>query len=711
MMVGSMRGSIFQPGGAPRWPLRRHSILVAATAALAVTLPAQARRSPLVHIAHLEDTRPHGAPLDTLRAYLSHREPGVRAAAVRAIGRLQRPEELTHIYGRLSDVPAVRLEAINAVGQALRGPVQPGSEIVRGALDSLVGAAQHSRALPQVIGAAARTIGRLPHGDSLNGRRAASAIVALNASALPQAEGVLHGLYALARARRAIGNLPDDALAVARAALTRPGASEGAARVRRLAMLTLNAAGAATPELVTAAMRDADDQVRRLAAVALATRADAGRAAQLNALLKDPSAIVRHEAVRAWRALAASEGCGPLIGAVGDANPHVMLAAIDGMTAACRDRQRVADTLLSLIDAFRSDNSTRATGRPGWHVHAHALVALARTDTGRAAPIVRREARDATFWGVKAYVARAAQVLRDTAVLRSLAGPGHGNPREVALGALAAVGGHAFDDLFLAALDAPEYHVVAEAAQALKGTPNAARAVDALARTLDRLTAEDRDNNRDPRVAILERLEELGDRALAARMERLLADRDTAVAIRARGLLTRWNGRSPEVTRRHRGTAEDIAPLMTGEWRARVTMRRETGGGVFELRLFPREAPYTVARFVRLSRAGYFNGLTLHRVEPGFVTQGGSPAANEYVGDGPFMRDELGLRSHTRGTFGISTRGRDTGDAQFFLNLTDNFRLDHDYTVFGEILRGRDVAEGILEADVIESIVILPPAR
>ena len=81
--------------------------------------------------------------------------------------------------------------------------------------------------------------------------------------------------------------------------------------------------------------------------------------------------------------------------------------------------------------------------------------------------------------------------------------------------------------------------------------------------------------------------------------------------------------------------------------------------------------------------------------------------ATEYVGDGPFMRDELGARSHTRGTLGISTRGRDTGDAQVFVNLIDNFRLDHDYTVFGEIVRGREVAERVLEGDVIARVEIV----
>jgi peptidyl-prolyl cis-trans isomerase B (cyclophilin B) len=126
------------------------------------------------------------------------------------------------------------------------------------------------------------------------------------------------------------------------------------------------------------------------------------------------------------------------------------------------------------------------------------------------------------------------------------------------------------------------------------------------------------------------------------------------------------------------------------------------GGGTFVVRLFPAETPATVARLTRLARSGYYNGLTLHRVSPNFVVQGGSPAANEYVGDGPFMRDELGLRSHARGALGISTRGRDTGDAQLYVDLVDNYRLDHDYTVFGEVEAGMDVVDRILEGEVLD---------
>ena len=88
-----------------------------------------------------------------------------------------------------------------------------------------------------------------------------------------------------------------------------------------------------------------------------------------------------------------------------------------------------------------------------------------------------------------------------------------------------------------------------------------------------------------------------------------------------------------------------------------------------------------------------------------FVIQGGSPGANEYSGDPLFMRDEVGL--HVRGTAGVSTRGRDTGDAQIFVNLVDSPRLDHVYTVFGTVVAGMDVVDGILEGDVIERVELV----
>jgi cyclophilin family peptidyl-prolyl cis-trans isomerase len=73
-----------------------------------------------------------------------------------------------------------------------------------------------------------------------------------------------------------------------------------------------------------------------------------------------------------------------------------------------------------------------------------------------------------------------------------------------------------------------------------------------------------------------------------------------------------------------------------------------------------------------------------------------------------FLRDESGLESNVRGTVGISTRGRDTGDAQIYINTVDSDRLDHDYCVFARVTSGMDVVDGILEADVIARMKLIP---
>jgi peptidyl-prolyl cis-trans isomerase B (cyclophilin B) len=149
--------------------------------------------------------------------------------------------------------------------------------------------------------------------------------------------------------------------------------------------------------------------------------------------------------------------------------------------------------------------------------------------------------------------------------------------------------------------------------------------------------------------------------------------------------------------------ADDLRRLASPK--ARVTIRSV---GTFELVLFTAQAPATVLRFARLAESGYYNGLTFHRVVPNFVIQGGSPGANEYIGDASFMRDEVGTWPHVRGAVGISTRGHDTGDAQIFVDLVDNPRLDHQYTVFAQVLNGIDVVDRVLEGDVIERIEIVP---
>jgi cyclophilin family peptidyl-prolyl cis-trans isomerase len=119
------------------------------------------------------------------------------------------------------------------------------------------------------------------------------------------------------------------------------------------------------------------------------------------------------------------------------------------------------------------------------------------------------------------------------------------------------------------------------------------------------------------------------------------------------------------------------------------------------------KAPVTVENFVGYVKDGFYDGTVFHRIVPNFVIQGGSPGADEYdPATSFFMRDEVGFARNARGTFGISTRGRDTGDGQLYINLIDNVRLDHDYTVFAETTRGLDVVDRVQEGDVIEAVVI-----
>ena len=133
--------------------------------------------------------------------------------------------------------------------------------------------------------------------------------------------------------------------------------------------------------------------------------------------------------------------------------------------------------------------------------------------------------------------------------------------------------------------------------------------------------------------------------------------------------------------------------------RARIVVRDV---GRIELALFTAEAPGTVVRFVRLAEEGYYNGLSFDRLLPNAVAQGGDTGPETAV----FPGREVGTWPHVRGAVGAAAP--DTNDAQFFINLVDNPRFDHQYTVFAQVLNGADVVERLLEGDVIDSITILP---
>jgi cyclophilin family peptidyl-prolyl cis-trans isomerase len=245
--------------------------------------------------------------------------------------------------------------------------------------------------------------------------------------------------------------------------------------------------------------------------------------------------------------------------------------------------------------------------------------------------------------------------------------------------------------------------VLLTAAQALDSstTPGV---VEALGAAFARVTAERRETSRDPRIAMLESIEHIGSAPLATQLRDAAKDFDSTVAQTAARLATQWtaNKIQPEPVPLPLAPVPSLADMAA--WARLTAVFTMRTGGVVRVRLRPFDAPTNVSRFVRMARSGWFNGLTFHRVVPNFVVQGGSPGANEYMGDGPFTRDELGLEHHFRGTVGISTRGRDTGDGQLFLNLIDNWRLDHDYTIIGEIIAGMNVVDAMQEGVTIQRV-------
>lgn len=228
---------------------------------------------------------------------------------------------------------------------------------------------------------------------------------------------------------------------------------------------------------------------------------------------------------------------------------------------------------------------------------------------------------------------------------------------------------------------------------------------------LAHLSEERYETHRDARLALLDLVDALGDSSRVDDVEPYLRDHDPAVARRAAQVLLRWTGRrwiaAPRATERlpFPGAA-DIRAMQ----QARIVLHMARGGAV-ELVLLPTVAPTNAFRLWNLVRSGGLDGLTFHRVVPNFVVQGGSPGANEYMGHGAYTRDEVGRVVQWRGTVGLSTRGRDTGDGQIYLNLVDNVRLDHDYTVLARVTRGMQVVDAVREGDVIERAEVVPLSR
>lgn len=670
--------------------------------------------------------------------HLDDADPAVRAVAARALGRLEDPRRLASLEARVADPdPAVRAAAVHAAAQMVFGR-DPAP-----ALPMLLERTQ-AEADPAVLGALASALGRVETRtpDAEGATAAGLGLVAerllgeADGDPLPDPElagrmGLARGVEAFAR-RGGARTAEWTAAARSLAALADSTRAQDAARIRRLAVAALARAGALQPELAQLGAADPDWGVRRQVLVAAARtegdRLEPALAQAVAAGLADPDPRVRVAALRAYdRRVRLREGCGPVLAALADPNPHVSTTAAGLAARPCPDGEAQLAALRGrLAELDRSGGDWRGSSRV-----VAALASLAPDAPETAQGIARLMSHASPF--ARAWAARAAASARDPATLRQLAGDPDFNVRAAALEGLGDVigappeGGNALDpgaarELYVAQLDAADPQLVMTAvrlltehdaahatgagsregdAPAAAASPGAAArpaetAAPAMLAALDRFTATRRETARDARLALLDGIEAAGGASETA-LEPYLTDFDSVVAARAADLL--GPGALPRPRPLPRAPTPDDARLAQLEGASVVLRMQGLGNVVIALR--PRWAATNAHRFARLVEEGYFDGLTFHRVEPNFVVQGGSPHANEYAGDGPYTRDEVGAQPHWRGAVGLSTRGRDTGDAQLFVNLVDNVRLDFNYTIFGEVVEGMEVVDAVQEGAVI----------
>ena len=564
--------------------------------------------------------------------------------AARTAGRLERPELGNMLLPLFKSTNVrVRREAANALGQ-MQARVNY-AELLQNEKNGVV------------RGELFTTIGRLLPPIAGAEQMLVGALDELS----PEARtGAIRGLESLFRLNRTIVPAPATLEKLRAAFRTNTGDI-----LRQLILLTLTAKNGGDSATYALALKDSSAQVRRLAVTGS------------KQWVGDVAPMVRYEALRV------ANNCPRAEEATGDANEGVALAAIDMIG----NKKCPTATIEKLV----------TTGNT-WRIQAHSLVALAK-----ASPEIARVNLN-TFanhqvWQARVYAATAAKTLGDSATLAKLARDLEPN---VAVEAMTT------PEDAVRGLSSSHSGLVRASAVKLKGSPALPAAVPQIVAALDRLSKNGYATTRDPRIALLDRLAEAADSATAARLRPYLSDVDPAVAKLAAAIISQKTKTtvSPVTTTLLSVPLPPAATInaLKGAT-AKITMK---GLGVITLELMTEEAPVTVATFVDLAERGKIDGLTFHRIVPNFVIQGGSPGADEYDGiTQQFEKDEVGLPSHLRGTVGISTRGHDTGDGQIFVNLIDNFRLDHQYTVFARIISGLDVVDRVQEGDVMEKVQII----
>jgi cyclophilin family peptidyl-prolyl cis-trans isomerase/HEAT repeat protein len=641
----------------------------------------------LGRILEMEDTRSTGGgELDRL---LRHREPGIRRRAALAAGRIGEPSLVPTLLDLMND-SEVEVRQMAAFALGLVGDPA--------AVDRLVAALGDSQ--PIVRGRAAEALGRI------GGTRAEDEVAAFVLRATPRARGTVTvrgddpsspndpwvelrlGLLALAE----MGNRP-----AGRRALLAGGRPRFDWWVATWVAMRLE--DPALGPVLAAAARSDDSHSKALAARGLSALEAPAAFDVLASLAGDDDENVAFEALRS-------------LGRLGDARARSLAASLLGSRSDLIRRQ----ALLTLA-ALPAESRLRARivplvgDRSPW-IRAAALAALARTDRDNFALVLSGMDPDPVWW-VRASLATALGELGDemsVGILHAMLQDEDERVLPAVLEALRAARGADSIETLRRHLEHPDLGVRVSAAEnlsALEARGLSAVLLDAWRRGLG-------DGELEARLAAVSALAAQGSGTASALEE--IAEKDPARAVRVRAAAALADegvhspsSPGPEAVDRpvldYRAAMAPNYPLPgVSLFTPRAFLR--TRHGVVEIHLDVVEAPLTSASFVRLARRGFFDGLTFHRVVPGFVVQGGDPRGDGYGGPGYALRCEITRRPFGRGSVGMAHAGRDSGGSQFFIALSPQPHLDGRHTRFGAVVSGFEVLGRIRPGDVIERIEV-----
>jgi HEAT repeat protein/cyclophilin family peptidyl-prolyl cis-trans isomerase len=642
----------------------------------------------LARLLEIEDTRSGAGEVERL---LRDPDRGVRRRAALAAGRLADPGLVPALVSLLND-QEVEVRRVAAFALGLAGD--------RAAVDRLTAALADSDA--EVRGRAAEALGRI--GDA----RAAAAVARLVVDALPRTIGRMTvrgddpasaadswaeqrlALFALARLK--------DVPAARHALLdgARPRFDWWAATwvAMRLESPELR------PVLVAAAASD-DPRSRALAARGLGALRDASAAEALLPLAGDPHEPVALEALRA-------------LGAIGDARGTAAAAALLGSPSDVVRREALRALAVLPVDPSLRPRLVGLVGERDPWIRAAALGALARADRGDFALVLSGMDADPVWWVRSALAASLGGIGDEMSIGILHAMLGDEDPRVLpsVLDALRRARGKDSLDTLLRHLEHADLGVRVAAAEGIAslGAPGASPSLVAAWRR----GLADGPGELEARIAAVRALAAQGDDAAkAGLLEVAGADPSRAVRARAAHALRELGADAPDpgpesVLRPALDYREAMAPFDPRPGVPLYTPRAflRTRHGTIEIHLDVVESPLTTASFIDLARRGFYDGLVFHRVEPGFVVQGGCPRGDGNGGPGYALRCEITRRPYGRGAVGMALSGKDTGGSQFFITLAPQPHLDGGFTLFGQVVAGMEAVDRIRPGDAIERVEV-----